>query len=325
MATTLNSLDIVYGGISGETALTLTGLWTDTDTFTVDVCGIAATSVVVVSNTEITCITGAITAGLQGDVVLTDTTASETTTLTNGFVYLNPGEMCLSQLILAAQQRADMEGSQFVNTQTWTSFINQANYYLYDLLIQTYGDDYYVASPHNFTTDGQNQFYALPVDFYKLLGVDLALSAANNAYATLKRFKFSDRNRNSINVRTTAYGATNLRYRLNGTKLMFNTIPSANQQARMWYAPRLTDMVLMTDVVDGVSGWTELVILEAAIRALIKEESDISALAAQRQDMVDRIKGAAESRDAAFSEVVGDVQSLDWNGYGNGFNGWDVS
>ena len=49
---------------------------------------------------------------------------------------------------------------------------------------------------------------------------------------------------------------------------------------------------------DGISGWEEYVIIDAAIKMLVKEESDTSALNAAKQAMLIRIKAAAAGRDA---------------------------
>ena len=118
-------------------------------------------------------------------------------------------EMTLSQIRLAAQQRADRVNSQFVTNSEWRSYINQAMFELYDLLITVF-EDYYVATPIQFVTDGSTYLYPLPngtntffnatnlsvtftpPPFYKLLGVDLALHNAVNGYVTINKFNFID-------------------------------------------------------------------------------------------------------------------------------------
>src|SRR4051812_11022033 len=103
--------------------------------------------------------------------------------------------MQLSDLRTAIRQRADMVNSKFVSDSELNSYINQSYFELYDLLIQKYGDNYFVATPYTFTTDGTSQLYDLPTDFFKLLGVDLALSASLDSYVTIRPFNFSERNR----------------------------------------------------------------------------------------------------------------------------------
>lgn len=229
--------------------------------------------------------------------------------------------MTLSDLIAAVRQRADMVNSQFVTDTEVTSYINQSYFELYDLIVTRYGDNYYVASPFRFATDGQNQFYDLPTDFYKLLGVDLQLANQLDSYVTIRPFLFSDRNRYAVPNFQSFYGVTNLRYRLNANQLWLTPIPTAGQTIQVWYVPRMTQLVSPSDVVDGISGWTEYIIIDGAIKCLQKEESDCSELNAQKQAIILRIEANAENRDAANPPQVADTQYTDmwWpSGSGNG-------
>jgi hypothetical protein len=67
-----------------------------------------------------------------------------------------------------------------------------------------------------------------------------------------------------------------------------------------------------TDAVtfDGISGWEEYVIIDAAIKAKIKQEQDISDLKDQRNEMADRIMSMAEGRDAGQAQHVSDVMGI---------------
>lgn len=271
-----------------------------------------------------------VTVGIQYYYKVATTVAGPTTGL-----YSNPqtvvptysGQMTLGQIRLQAQQRADRVNSQFLTTQEWNININQSYFELYDLLIQKYGNEYYVAPPLNIALDG-NQFYDLPnglnhagaLPFYKLLGVDLSLNSGADAYLTLKKFEFISRN-NYVYPQLTANLLTvgGLRYRLMGNQLEFIPIPSAQQTARIWYIPRMVELLADTDIVDGVSGWTEYVILDAAIKALQKEESDVSVLLAQKIALIARIEAVAENRDAGEPERISQSrQSNDYWGYGSG-------
>ena len=227
--------------------------------------------------------------------------------------------MTLTELKNAVRQRSDMENSQFVKDTELVSYINQSYFELYDLLVQKYGDNYFVASPYSFTTDGSSEDYTLPTDFYKLLGVDLALSNSTDSWVTIKPFNFAERNRYAVPNFQSFYGITNLRYRLIGNKIKFTPIPQANQNMRIWYVPRLTTLVNLTDTVDGISGWTEYIIIDAAIKCLQKEESDVSVLLAQKAAIIQRIENAAENRDAGFPRTVADVSfsNYEWP-YGSG-------
>lgn len=240
--------------------------------------------------------------------------------------------LTLAQARLLAQQESDMVNSQFVSDSEWNSYINQSYFELYDLLVQKYGDDYY-ANNVEFETDGTSQLYALPNGtnysaapaFYKLLGVDLSLSPSPDSWITLKRFNMSARNRYSVPNFQNFYGVTNLRYRLNGNNIWFTPTPQAGQTIRLWYVPRLSTLDSDASTMDGISGWTEYVIVDAAIKAKNKEESDVSVLMARKAGLILRIESAAENRDAANPMTVSDNQTNDffWNGGpGGSGQGW---
>jgi hypothetical protein len=62
--------------------------------------------------------------------------------------------------------------------------------------------------------------------------------------------------------------------------------------------------------IDGIAGWEEFVIVDAAIKAKIKQEEDVSDLRVQREEMVQRIQSMAEGRDAGQAHHVSDVMSV---------------
>ena len=71
-------------------------------------------------------------------------------------------EMTLLELRTAARQRSDMVNSQFVSDAELNSYINQSAFEYYDLMVQKYSNDYFVAAPAQFNTDGASQVYPLP-------------------------------------------------------------------------------------------------------------------------------------------------------------------
>lgn len=253
------------------------------------------------------------------------------------------GEMSLGQIRLSSQQTADRVNSNFVTMPEWNSFINLAMYELYDLLVTLY-EDIYVATPVLFNANGTTYLYSLPngslsfidgIDgttpfvappFYKLIGVDLALNNATNAYVTVNKFNFIDRNRFVYpNTASTIYGVFNLQYRLVGLdKIMFIPTPAGGQKIRLWYIPRLRELLLDTDITTtGISGWLRYVIVRAAKYALDKEESDTSKLDAELLFLKARIEESASNRDAGLPDKISDARSngaygYGWNGGGNG-------
>ena len=245
------------------------------------------------------------------------------------FLLGGPAAPATAQLTLGTlrdmvRQRADMENSEFITDSELNGYIARSYYELYDLLVQKYGDNYYVANPYTFTTDGTNDQFALPGDFYKLLGVDLQLGGSSDSWVTIRPFTFAERNRYSVPNFQSFYGVTNLRYRLSGDKIWFTPLPSAGQSIRLWYVPRIDAVADDADIIDGVSGWEEYIIVDAAIKCLQKEESDVTVLLTQKQALIARIESAAENRDAGSPERVADTQWADFwwpSGSGPGSGG----
>jgi hypothetical protein len=253
-------------------------------------------------------------------------------------------EMTLANIRTQAMQRADRVNSNFVTVPEWRNYINQAMFELYDLLITSY-EDYFVAPPIAFVADGNTYLYTLPTGtntfldginnaltvtpppFYKLKGVDLALSNANNAYVTVNKFNFSDRNRFLYpNTASTIYGVFNLQYRLLGTnQIEFIPTPSGGQIIRLWYVPRLKELLQDTDTTQmGISGWIEYVVVKAAYYALTKEEADTTSLVMQLVALQKRIEETAMNRDEGSPDTISDARANNgWtSGNGMGYNGF---
>lgn len=284
----------------------------------------------------------AVTVGTQYfyKVLASNTNGDSPYTAAQGIIPAPTGEKSLAQIRLEAQQRADRVDSKFVGTAEWNTFINKAMFELYDLLVGVY-EDYYIATPIQFTTNGNQFLYDLPngantftnaltlqtftpKPFYKLVGVDLAVQNTNNGYVTINKFNFIDRNRFVYpNTASTIYGVFNMQYRVMGDKIEFIPTPTSNQNIRLWYIPRLTELLADTDTTDtGISGWLEYVVVRAAMYALAKEESDTSGLAEELLFLKQRIEEMASNRDAGMPDTIS-ATSLRYNGWGGsgGFNG----
>ena len=214
--------------------------------------------------------------------------------------------MTLLEVRTATRQRADMVNSAFITDAELNSYINQSYFELYDLLVQNYGAHYFVGSPFAVSTDGVTEFYPLPADFYKLVGISLK-RPGDQGFSPMKQGSFSDMQRLSgINGQSFVLSNTAL-YSLNANSLWLAPVPQAGQVIRMFYVPRLTTLANDTDTIDGISGWTEYVICDAAIKCKQKEESDVSVLAVEKAALMKRIEAASSNRDSAAPSTISDV------------------
>lgn len=259
-----------------------------------------------------------------------------------------PSEMSLYELRLRSQQTADRVASPFVATSEWNAFIRIAMYELYDLLITSY-EDYNVAPYVYINTNGSIQNYPLPngvsnflggisnglsgdpaQSFYKLSGVDLGVNTSNNAWVTLNRYDYIDRNAYVYpNSTSTIYGVYNMRYRIMGNSINFIPTPAGNQQIRLTYQPRLPGLLSDTDLTTlGFSGWLRYVIARSAKYALDKEEgTDTSKLDAELLFLKSRIEESAQNRDVGQPDTISETRKdsvyggTGW-GQGGGQGGW---
>ncbi len=236
-----------------------------------------------------------------------------------------PSEMSLGELRLRAQETADRVNSQFVTTSEWNSFLRLAMYELYDLLITSY-EDLFASQIVFVNTNGTTQNYPIPDGatnylggtfpnsagppspaFYKLAGMDLGINTSNNAWVTLLKFDFIERNKYVYpNSTSTIYGVYNMRYRLMGNFINIIPTPAGNQQIRMWYSPKLPALLQDTDLTTiGYSGWLRYPIVRAAKYALDKEEgSDTSKLDAEIVFLKKRIEESSQNRDTGVPDTI---------------------
>lgn len=214
----------------------------------------------------------------------------------------------LLQLKTQARQRADMERSQFVSDSELTAYINASIAELHDILIQSYGTDYFVL-PYTFSTVAGTADYALPASFYKLHGVDAKISTSD--YISIQRFNFNERNRFDIPVVWNLSGIPLARYRLVGNNINFSPVPDQSVDIRLWYSPVATKLVSDSDTLSDLNQYAEYVIVDAAIKMLQKEESDVTVLMAQKQMLIQRITVASQNRDVGQPETISDVYAED--------------
>ena len=215
----------------------------------------------------------------------------------------------LEELMTESRQRADKEGSGFIQNTELIGYINKSATKLYDLLVGAYGNDYYaetVALPTIFN----QQYYDLPINFYKLIGIDYMIGPQEAL--TLKPYQFNERNRFRIGTFWNAItGVAGPRYHITKNQISFLPIPDAAYNLELHFVPTCPLMVNPTDTFDGVNGWEEYIVLDAARKMLAKEETDTSVLEKEIMAIIGRINQMAENRDAGQSFRVTDVRNVD--------------
>ena len=208
-----------------------------------------------------------------------------------------------SDLRTRARRRADMENSSFVSDAEIQDYLNSSISELHDFMVKSY-EDYFVSEQAYsvpIATGGAN----LPDDFYKALGVDYE---SGGITSTLRAYSFSERN-----VYNTPYAVIDRlaepMYKVEGNKIKLIPNNSQSGSITLYYVPQATQFSsTVTEIENVIPGFEEYVVVATAIRMLMKEESDVSALERERQQLASRIIRAITPRDASGSFAIRDVR-----------------
>lgn len=182
----------------------------------------------------------------------------------------------LAMLRAEAQQRANQENKSLVGTAEWNRYINEAISELYDRVIAV--NPHYYVSTASFTLSSSNAVaLSTFTGFYKLRGVDYRQGSRS---VDVLPFDFlSERNLFSDQHYAGTYTA--------------------------WWTPTPPTLVLDADTLDAILDvWAEYVVVTAAIPAVVKEESDLSGLAALKQSLIERIDKSAATRNATPGQAA---------------------
>lgn len=263
-----------------------------------------------------------------------DGTSSYSATYPLAIVPCLPGQINLGYIRYLSQLRADKLNSQYLTLDEWNSNINQSMYELYDLLVSKFGDDYFLAPPLIIPLTGEPS-YELPNGsnydgapaLYKLSGVDANISGSalgpNAGWVPVARANWSDRDK--YTTFPGQAGALNniyqMSYRMMGQNLfVFPT--NQNQLLQLWYVPVMSQLLQDTDMLAfSFSGWSEYLIVDTAMKAMIKEESfdKWTALNNDKQLLIQRIETTAANKDVGQSNTVSNTRQTMGD---PGFSGW---
>jgi len=203
-----------------------------------------------------------------------------------------------------ARRRADMVNSTFVTDTEIRDYLNSSISELHDMMVKSY-EDYFV-SEQAYTIPLATGGASLPADFYKALGVDYE---SGGITSTLRAYSFTERN-----VYNTPYAVIDRlaqpMYKIEGTKIKIIPENSASGTITLFYVPEATqfDGSGVTQITNVIPGYEEYIVAATAIRMLMKEESDTSALELEKQQLGRRIIRAISPRDASGSHAIRDVR-----------------
>ena len=189
-------------------------------------------------------------------------------------------QVTLATLKARALDCADMTNSGFPVADRLVDYINSSASGIWDILVDSYED--YFLSQHNISLTPAAEGYALPDDFYKCLKV--FYQAASNRRFQIKKFSLNEINAALIR-------------------------PFSSGTVELWYVPQMDLLVHDADTIGSkippmVRGWEDAIALDAAIKLLIREESDPSALMREKDILLGRIVEMADPRDDGEADQI---------------------
>ena len=212
----------------------------------------------------------------------------------------------LTTLISRAKTRADMVDSSFVSTGEWTEFANDEWFELYDILVTRYESYFESTSPSTTFVDGTLE-YSLPSDCFKVLAVDLY---DDSETAWFGAFPYPHANR--LLYRNTSERVAEAHYAVVGSNIRWDALPEGVSVFRLRYVPLPRTLESPGDVLPNrlCDHWSSYIVLGMAIKALLKEESDVAPLMAERARLQVRIEKAAAHRDLNAPEQIGSTRGF---------------
>lgn len=190
------------------------------------------------------------------------------------------------------RQRTDQEysDSEFVTDAELNQLINTSYNELYGLLVRH--SLHRSETVQEITATGATS-YPLASDFYAVLGV---FRVDGTERCLLPRHDHRHRPNTAVTGPATSY-------RIVGSTLQLSPLPTSGTY-ELVYVPVPADLTADADTLDGVLGWEEYVVVDVAIRVLMKEESDVSDLRAERERLQARIVDEANHVEMTDGIVV---------------------
>lgn len=230
-----------------------------------------------------------------------------------------PGTVNLSTMVTRVRRRADMENTDFVSDAEIEEYVEASFGELVDLLIMYSGDATWMST----VTGGQstvagtetysiytNDVDMIDADVYKVLGVEVKFDGKWRRIGNFKHWQNS-----WLEDQSGWSGPGSVKYKVqwqttlgSEATITFEPAPSAVHEFRVLYIPYPADWSTggFTNFL-GYTGWEEYIIVDAAMKCLEKEESDVSHLARRMEIQRDRLTHHAQSMNMGEGSIIRDI------------------
>jgi hypothetical protein len=225
----------------------------------------------------------------------------------------------LATLLTRTRQRANLEGTAggFLPDAELTDLVNGSIADWYDLVRgSTWGGQWYRQS-WTFSTLPNVSAYALPVNCASIISIDGMLAPSLTPISCVR---YQEEQRNWFKLLQIFGWFVNqaVWYQIQGPNVNFAPVPQSAFTITINYVPTAPVLAqFQNDKLDSINGWDEWIVLDAAVKCLVKDgQLDmIQELKAQREAQRMRIAAAAPQRDLNQSEGVHETGR--WDAYGD--------
>lgn len=223
----------------------------------------------------------------------------------------------LSALCSRTLQTSNLEGAtEFITPTELIDYVNGSIAEWCDEVRGTTWNGTYSRSSLTFTTEANQQTYALPADFLTLLSVDVFIAGS-----PISAVAYQEEQRNAFDNYPIMFGwgASNpIYYQVQGDNISLVHAPQGEYEVRLNYTPTAPVLSDPDDYLDSINGWEEFIVLDAAIKCLTKagELEMIQELKDRRERQRQRIRALAPRRDQQTAEQVHVV-------FNRGIDDWD--
>lgn len=249
-----------------------------------------------------------------------------------------PGQINLGYLRYQVRNRVDMLKSNFLTNDEYNYNINLSSDELYGVLVQKYGEDYFLAPLQVFPSGGK-LFYPLPDGTnylntngmpdpngtpapacFKVHKMEVNSFGANvsnvNGWVPMSRCNAADLDKYNLLLGATSnYVAgqyCQFQYREMGTNVAIIPVNSG-QNFRLWYVPLRKQMLQDTDMLPfSYSGWHEYIVVDTASKALDKKQfaDQAARLDMRKEQLLLRIETEAANRNVGQPNTATNSRSM---------------
>lgn len=217
----------------------------------------------------------------------------------------------LGELATRVRYEADLVNNKFVTDTMLYQFISDSHAVLYNKLLRADPERY--MREQTPTLDSNGEFEA-DSDYYGTVSMEWSDSSNEGIYVHIARIAGVESNQFDHDQNTSGgvpVGWHPIYNTATPTTPKFRILPNPESRytIRHKYTVAPAALTTSTDTVDGIAGWEEYVVIDAAIKCRIREESSVTALEKRLARFEDELDSIIEARNVGSAGRVIDVRT----------------